>query len=89
MLGLKFRRQHPLGRFIADFYCHELRLVVEIDGCIHDLKQIIEYDREREVQIKKLGLKVLRFSNSDVFHNPHLIELAIKEFMDSKSGVSL
>lgn len=86
MLGLKFRRQHPLGNFIADFYCHELKLVVEIDGSIHELDHIKEYDKERETQIKKLGLSVLRFSNTDVFYNPDFVELTIKKFMDTKRG---
>ncbi len=84
MLGLKFRRQHPLGRFIADFYCHELKLVVEIDGTIHDLKHIQEYDLERETQIKNLGLTVLRFSNDDVFRNGDFIEREIRSFSETR-----
>ena len=88
MFGFKFRRQHPLSKFIADFYCHELKLVVEIDGTVHDLKRVQEYDSERESKIKELGLSVLRFSNSDVFHNPDFIELEIKKFIDMKGEVS-
>lgn len=89
MHGLKFRRQHPLGNFIADFYCHELKLVVEIDGGIHELSKIQERDKEREDKIKELGLSVLRFSNFEVYYNPDFVELTIKEFMDLKRGENL
>ena len=46
--GLKFRRQHPIGIYIADFYCHKLKLIIEVDGNIHDKKEIKEYDLNRE-----------------------------------------
>ncbi len=62
--GLKFRRQHPVGPFIADFYCAEHRLVVEIDGDIHDLR--IEQDQERTWQFEKYGYNVIRFPNGQV-----------------------
>jgi very-short-patch-repair endonuclease len=81
MLGLKFRRQHPLDNYIVDFYCHELKLVIEIDGSIHSLKHIKEYDLVREEHLRALGFKVLRFSHEDVFTNPHLIEEKIKKMM--------
>jgi very-short-patch-repair endonuclease len=77
MLGLKFRRQHPIDRFIVDFYCHELKLVLEIDGNIHDLPEIKKYVKEREDYLIGLGLEVLRFKNEDVFFNPHVIEQAL------------
>ena len=85
LLGLKFRRQHPIGPFIADFYCHELKLVVEIDGDVHDLEDVKQYDVQRENYIKELGLKVLRFQNGDVFKNAHLIEEALRVVMRSSS----
>jgi very-short-patch-repair endonuclease len=87
MSGYKFRRQHPVGKYIVDFYCHRLRLVVEIDGSIHDIKYIKEYDKEREARIKELGLSVLRFTNEDVFHNPAFVELTIKEFIEWRRSV--
>ncbi|TEU11527.1 MAG: endonuclease domain-containing protein [Anaerolineales bacterium] len=59
--GLKFRRQHPLGPFIADFYCAARRLVVEIDGDIHDLQP--ERDAARTEQFKQYGYRVIRFRN--------------------------
>ena len=87
MSGYKFRRQHPIGKYIVDFYCHRLRLVVEIDGSIHDLKHIKEYDKKREARIKELGLSVLRFSNEDIFYNPAFVELTIKEFIEWRRSV--
>jgi very-short-patch-repair endonuclease len=62
--GLKFRRQHPLGPFIADFYCAEYRLVVEIDGGIH-AKQA-EHDQARTEQFEVYGYRVIRFKNTEV-----------------------
>lgn len=65
--GLRFRRQHPIDIFIADFYCHDARLVIEIDGDIHI--QQIEYDDGRTAEIEKFGIKVIRFTNSEIVNN--------------------
>jgi len=65
--GLKFRAQHPLGRFIVDFYCASSRLIVELDGDIHD--QQIERDKERTGHFITYGYRVIRFRNEDVFEN--------------------
>ena len=64
--GLKFRRQHPLDRFIADFYCHEKKLVVELDGNIHDNKEQQEVDNVRTSLLNEMGIKVIRFRNEEV-----------------------
>jgi len=79
LLNLKIRRQHPTGRFIADFYCHEIKLVIEIDGDIHLLNEVKERDTKRQLFLEGLGLTTLRFSNVDVFRNKQLIERKIKE----------
>lgn len=63
--GLKFRRQHPVGKFVLDFYCHEARLSVELDGKYHQEQQ--RYDQERSAQIRALGARELRFSNEMVY----------------------
>jgi very-short-patch-repair endonuclease len=60
--GLKFRRQHAIGPFIADFYCSEARIVVELDGPVHDGTQ--HEDRQRDAYIEHQGLLVLRFDNN-------------------------
>jgi very-short-patch-repair endonuclease len=62
--GIRFRRQHAIDRFIVDFYCHEARLVIEVDGSIHDYTQ--EEDAIRQAFLESIGLRVIRFSNGDV-----------------------
>ena len=71
--GLRFRRQHPIDFFIADFYCHQARLVVEIDGDIHYQKS--EYDDGRTAEMERYFIKVIRFTNTEVEKN---IESVIK-----------
>ena len=67
ILGFKFRRQHPVYHFVADFYCNKAKLILEVDGDIHELNHIREYDKEREETIINLGITVLRFTNEEVF----------------------
>ncbi len=67
--GLKFRRQHPISRFIADFYCHKLQLVIELDGGIHNNIEVRENDEIRQKEIESFGITIIRFSNDEVLHN--------------------
>jgi cyclase len=67
-LRAKFRRQHPLGLYIADFYCHEHRLVIELDGSVHDVPENLKADIQRQQDIESNGIKVLRFRNNEVFN---------------------
>ena len=67
LFDLKFRRQHPLHRFILDFCCHEHLLVVEVDGGIHEFQK--EYDEARTQQLEQHGYNVLRFKNEEVIFN--------------------
>jgi very-short-patch-repair endonuclease len=66
MLGLKFRRQHVIGAFIVDFYCAELRLVLELDGTPHERGARVEYDAKRTKHLEATGLRVIRMRNRDV-----------------------
>ena len=68
-LGFKFRRQHPIGCFIADFYCHKAKLVIELDGNIHEVPENKEYDQGRDYEMREMGLKVIRFTNEQVLSN--------------------
>ncbi len=68
-LGYKIRRQHPLGRFIADFCCPETKLVIEIDGDTHTAPDQIEYDAARTAWLEGQGYRVIRFTNAEV-HQP-------------------
>jgi very-short-patch-repair endonuclease len=65
--GIKFRRQHPIGGYIADFYCHAEKCAVEIDGASHDTKG--EADKKRDAFMAQQGLRVLRFTESDVLRD--------------------
>lgn len=60
-LGYKFRRQHVIGRYIVDFYCHELKLIIELDGMTHNDSKIFERDMRREEVLKNAGYHVLRY----------------------------
>jgi len=66
MMGLRFRPQHPIFRFIADFYCHPVKLVIEIDGGIHKSRDQREYDINREDEINNLGIEIIRFKNEEI-----------------------
>ena len=63
--GMKFRRQQGIGPYVLDFYCPELRLCVELDGSSHDYKY--EYDEQRTEFLQNQGIRVLRFSNEQVW----------------------
>jgi len=65
----KFRRQHPLSQYIADFYCHKLKLVIEIDGRIHLSREVRDNDKIRDKFMQSLGLKVIRLTNDEVCEN--------------------
>jgi very-short-patch-repair endonuclease len=72
-LVYKFRRQHPIDRFIIDFYCAEARLCIEIDGGSHFETEQAEYDAVRTEFLQQLDYKVIRFTNDDVRHNIHAV----------------
>lgn len=64
--GYKFRRQFSIGKYIVDFYCPELKLVVELDGESHVGENEVEYDKIRQRYIEDLGIKVKRYNNKEV-----------------------
>lgn len=80
-LGFKFRRQHPYSIYILDFYCHSLKLVIEVDGSIHDLAEIKENDRQRESLLQTDGLTIIRFGNKQVEENLHIVIKQIEDFI--------
>jgi len=69
LFKVKFRRQHPIDIFVVDFYCHELKLAIEIDGEIHLKNEIHDYDIGRTSDLEKLGIKILRFTNNEVIND--------------------
>ena len=67
--GLKFRRQHPIGNYIADFFCHKVKLIIELDGSIHKHSAVSELDEIRQRDLESLGYHIIRFSNNDIYKN--------------------
>lgn len=76
---LKFRRQHPIYNYVADFYCHAIKLIIELDGGIHEAEEVKRYDADRENKLKDLGLTVLRFKNEQIIKNTHQVMQVISE----------
>jgi very-short-patch-repair endonuclease len=74
--GFKFRRQHPIVDFIADFYCFESSLVIEIDGGYHNSIEQVQYDSGRTSELAALNIKVIRFTNREVIEN---IDFVLRE----------
>lgn len=77
--NLKFRRQHPFGEYVLDFYCHEVKLCIEVDGNIHNEKLIIENDDERTKFLNENGINVIRFKNEEVIGDINLVLKKIAE----------
>ena len=85
--GYDFHRQKPIGEFIADFYCYDLRLVIEIDGITHLDKDVIKKDRIKSQYFNSIGLNILRFTDDLVLGNWMMVEKElikyIKEFEEA------
>ncbi|OIN60267.1 endonuclease domain-containing protein [Arsenicibacter rosenii] len=82
-LGYKFRRQHSIGSFVVDFYCPEKRLVLEIDGNIHDESEIQINDQERDSVLAEMYIRVLRIKNDDIYDRMPDALLTIRKHLDS------
>jgi cyclase len=82
-LGVKFRRQHPLGIYIADFYCHQHKLIIELDGSIHNLPEVVLNDKIRQQNLEFDGYRVLRFNNHEVFNHLEKVLTTIKDNLSS------
>ena len=65
----KFQRQHPINIFIVDFYCHQYRVVIEVDGDIHNDEIAKQYDSIRTDVLNNFGLKVIRFTNDQILYS--------------------
>ena len=79
--GVKFRRQHPIYVYIADFYCHEKKLVIEVDGDYHLKLDQREYDKLRSEDIKEFGIEVIRFKNERVLEGIDEVIIEIEEII--------
>jgi len=77
--GKKFRRQHAIAKFILDFYCHESKLAIELDGSIHTTTEAKQYDQSRTASLNEIGITVLRFWNDEVIRSPEKVLQKISE----------
>lgn len=82
-IDVKFRRQHPLGYYIVDFYSDEYKLIIEIDGSIHDLEDNAEYDKNRQTELENVGYRFLRFKNDEVMNDLENVLDVIRAFITS------
>ncbi len=81
--GLHFRRQHPYGMYILDFYCDKANLAIEIDGKIHDYKK--DYDQEKDEFLRHTGINVLRFKNEEVIKDTEKVLEEIKQHINKQN----
>jgi very-short-patch-repair endonuclease len=79
VLGLRFRPQHPIDIFIADFYCHPLKLIIEVDGEIHRNIEQLEYDAGRTGELNNWGIDVIRFTNNEIENDFEFVKQKIVE----------
>ncbi len=82
--GYQFYRQRPIGNHIVDFYCPKAKVVIEVDGGQHYSREGVELDKHRDIQMRNLGLRVLRFSNIDVLQNIEGVMECIYEYVKSR-----
>jgi very-short-patch-repair endonuclease len=82
MMGYSFLRQRPVGYYIADFLCKDLRLIIEADGVSHEGKE--EYDQRRDRKLLELGFTTLRFADDEILNDLNYVEDKIKEWINNK-----
>ena len=87
MEGYKFRRQHGIGRYIVDFYCPSLKLIIEIDGAVHKGSEAGHHDTLREKELALAGFTILRFSNEDVLFRLNQVLSKIQAFTLNQSTI--
>jgi methionine--tRNA ligase beta chain len=86
--GYKFRRQHIIGNFIADFVCLPAKLIIEVDGLIHQVPENKINDEERTAELNKLGFEVIRFTNNEVINERDLVAKKIIQAINERKPVS-
>ncbi|MGJ8683091.1 MAG: endonuclease domain-containing protein [Nonlabens sp.] len=83
-LGFKFRRQHPFNLYVLDFYCHKLKLAIEVDGGYHFKRLQQKKDRARTLDISKYNVEVIRFTNDEILDNYDVVTEKIKTVIEEK-----
>jgi very-short-patch-repair endonuclease len=87
LLGFKFRRQHQFGDYVADFYCHDAKLVIECDGSAHDPNDRWHHDQERDAYMIAQGLRVLRFTNMRILKDTEQVLEEIANYLPSSDSL--
>jgi very-short-patch-repair endonuclease len=87
-MGMKFRKQHPLGDFVVDFYCHAAKAVFEIDGKSHEMGDQPTFDTQRTCDLNGLGVEVVRIPAADVLKNPDAVAESMVRHCLATSGVT-
>jgi leucyl-tRNA synthetase len=89
-LGERFLRQYSIHKFVVDFYCPALKLVIEVDGVTHNTDDEINYDRQREEVISRLGISFLRFTNPEIYEDLHnVLEKIQSKIEEIKNAIKL
>jgi len=81
-MGYQFNRQRPVGNYIADFLCKELKLIIEVDGLSHQFEEAPGKDTQREMALQAMGFTVLRFSDDDVLHDLENVKRALANYAE-------
>lgn len=81
ILGYQFARQKPIKNYIVDFYCSQLKLIIEIDGCSHNNETVYRRDLQRQKELESLGLKFLRFDDLEIKKNLNSVAIVIEEWI--------
>jgi very-short-patch-repair endonuclease len=84
MKGFQFRRQRPVLKYIADFMCKELNLIIEVDGITHTYEEVAKNDHIRQQALEFVGFTVLRFTNEEVLTNIDRVRQVIESWIDSQ-----
>ena len=87
LLGLKFRRQYSIDQFVVDFFCPELKVGIEVDGGVHNEKEVKVHDENREGFINSFGIKILRIKNETVIDEIDKTLNLIKDFIEHHNKV--
>ena len=82
-IGVRIRRQHPIWKFVADFYCHQVKLAIEIDGEIHLSSENKQYDSSRDIILDEFKIRILRFTNYEVLNKTDFVIEQIKKTIES------
>jgi very-short-patch-repair endonuclease len=81
MMGFPFLRQRPISRYIADFFCKELKLIIELDGITHSHEEVAQKDEQKQSDLEALGYTVLRFTDNDVMERISIVSDTIQHWV--------